>query len=169
MKILSILRHGKSSWDFPDLSDFERPLLTKGVKRTLRVCNALTDAKIIPDRVISSKAKRALETANIVIEKLNVPLHHLLLNDQFYPGSTNHYLDEIFKTNNNIKHLMIVGHNPGLTDLASTLLNKSSIDWIPSSGLVHIEFNCDNWEDIDLKNAKMLNYFIPKELKKTNI
>lgn len=165
MKTLSILRHAKSSWEYPDLSDFERPLLNKGVKRTLLICKVLAENNSIPELIITSSAKRAKETAKIVLDKLNVPLHNLKKNKEFYPGYAKTFLKEISDVDKNISHLMIVGHNPGLTDLAYQLVKDENIDWIPTSGLVQITFDCEEWSEIDFSNAKLLNYLIPKQLK----
>lgn len=168
MKTLSILRHAKSSWEFTELDDYERPLLNKGVKRTLRICKVLVDAKYFPDLILSSPAKRAAETASVVIEKLSVPLAQLQLSEQLYPGNEESILKEISQVKENIKHLMVVGHNPGLTDLAFSLTKNDKFDWIPTSGLVQIEFKCSKWSDIDFSNAKLKNYYVPKLLKETD-
>lgn len=167
MITLSVLRHAKSSWDYPDLADIDRPILNKGVRRTLRICNALNERKSIPDRIISSPAKRALETANIIIEKLSLPLQVPEINEHFYPGYARSIIDELIKVNSNTKHLMIVGHNPGLTELVYSFVKEDYIDWIPTSGLVQIQFHCQNWADIDHSNANLLRYLTPKQLKPT--
>lgn len=165
MITLSILRHAKSSWDYPDLVDIDRPILNKGVRRTLRICDALNERKSLPDRIISSPAKRAIETADIIIEKLNLPLQAPEINEHFYPGYARNITNELIKVNSKTKHLMIVGHNPGLTELVYSFVKEDYIDWIPTSGLVQIHFNCNNWNDISHSNATLLRYLTPKQLK----
>ncbi len=165
MKTLSILRHAKSSWDYPELSDFDRPLLNKGVKRTLLVCNSLLLEKSIPDLIISSPAVRALETVSIVVDKLNLNTNNSTINKLFYPGYSKTFADVILKIENRVNHLMLVAHNPGLTDLANRFLNNDSIEWIPTSGLVQIVFSCETWKDINTENASLKRYLVPKELK----
>jgi len=165
MIILSVLRHAKSSWDYPDLADIDRPILNKGVKRTLLICNALNDRKSLPNKVISSPAKRAIETADIIIDKLNLPLQAPEINVHFYPGYPKHIINELNKLNGDISHLMIVGHNPGLTELVYSFVKEDYIDWIPTSGLVQIQFNCERWSEIDYSNASLLRYLTPKQLK----
>ncbi len=165
MKTLTILRHAKSSWEYPELSDFDRPLLNKGVKRTLLVCNALIIEKFIPDLIISSPAVRALETASIVIDRLNLNAKKPEINKLFYPGYSKTFVKVISKVEDNVNNLMIVAHNPGLTDLANLLLPTESIEWIPTSGLVQIEFDCDSWNRINQSNASLKKYLVPKKLK----
>lgn len=165
MKTLSVLRHAKSSWDYPELADIERPLLNKGVKRTLLICDALKEHNSTPDIIISSPAKRAMETANIIIDKLELSLSNLETNEDFYPGYAKNIVSELKDVSNSIDHLMIVGHNPGLTELVYSFIKEDYIDWIPTSGLVQIQFNCDKWSKINNKNAKLIRYLMPKQLK----
>jgi len=165
MKTLSVLRHAKSSWEYPDLTDFERPLLTKGVKRTLLICEALKKVELVPDLVVSSPAVRALETAEIIIDQFNLQKKQLIKNEHFYPGYVKKINSLVTKLDNKVKYAMIVGHNPAFTDLANTFLGNNFIDWIPTSGLITIQFDCKKWEDINAKNATLIHYLKPKELK----
>lgn len=165
MKTLSVLRHAKSSWEYPDLTDFERPILTKGVKRTLRICETLKQVELIPDLIISSPAVRAHETAEIIFDQFTLQKKQLIINDNFYPGFVKKIISTVNKLDNKVKHAMIVGHNPALTDMANHFLGYNIIDWIPTSGLVTIQFDCKKWEDISAKNATLIHYLKPKELK----
>lgn len=165
MKTLSILRHAKSSWEFPELNDFDRPLLNKGVKRTLLICEKLNQLEQKPDLIISSPAKRAHETAIIICEKLNIPLQNLISEETFYPGYEKSFRKKLASIDQNISHVMVVGHNPGLTDLAYSFLKDESIDWIPTSGFVNIEFDCKKWKSASEENARLIHYLIPKLLK----
>lgn len=165
MKTLSILRHAKSSWEYPELVDFDRPILTKGVKRTILVCNELRRNNSFPDSIILSPALRAKETAAIVVEQLGLNDIKNQTNKLLYPGYAKSMVEIISTTENSIEHVMIVGHNPGLTDLANHFLPNDSVDWIPTSGLVQIEFDSTSWKDITSNNAKWKRYLVPKELK----
>ena len=164
MKRLSILRHAKSSWDKPDLKDIDRPILPKGIKRTKRICKYLRDNSLIPDCIITSPALRALETANIVIEELNLSLIPQI-DEDFYPGRIEEIVDKVSELNSELKHVLLVGHNPCFTDLASELANNFEIDWLSTSGLVVIDYDIRGWEFIVGEKGNCLHYIKPKDLK----
>ena len=66
------MRHAKSSWEDNNLDDLQRPIISKGIKRTKRIAEFMNQNQIIPDEVWVSPAKRAMETANIVHEELKM-------------------------------------------------------------------------------------------------
>jgi len=162
MKKLSIVRHAKSNWEYPELSDCERPLLNKGIKRTLALCNYLTEHHIIPDKIVSSTAVRANETAVLIKDAMKWDLT-IEENKNFYPGFVADLLEEIKKTPENINHLMIVGHNPSLTDLANQLVGKQVTEWLPTSGMISIEFKMDAWNELANTAGKLVHEIYPKK------
>ncbi len=164
MKTLSILRHGKSSWDQPNLDDIDRPLLLKGVERTKKVCNYMKSKGIKPDFIITSPALRAFDTARIVIEELNLSLLPEI-NKRFYPGKSESVLDELSELDRDIKHVLIIGHNPVLNDLIHEKAEKIKLDWLPTSGLVTIEFKMNSWEYVLTAKGICKHLVIPKKLK----
>jgi len=165
MKLLSIMRHGKSSWDHLGIDDIDRPLLQKGKNRTQRICKYMLDKKLIPDCVMSSPALRAIETANIVIDELKLSLHSQLCK-KFYPGRVNGIIDEIAEVTKSFNHLLILGHNPALTELVNELTSDFEIDWLPTSGMVTMEFDINGWQYILGSKGRCVHYVVPKELKK---
>lgn len=164
MITLSILRHAKSSWDYPDLSDFDRPLRNKGIKRTQKVCTYLLERKIEPDLVLSSKAIRAMDTAKQVVENLNLEKSIIQGVEDFYPGSTSAFFNAMKQTDVEVNHLMVVGHNPSITDFANQLLVNKVIDWVPTSGLILLNNNADSWQDVQFKEWNLEDYIIPKQI-----
>lgn len=163
MKTLYIVRHAKSSWEFSELSDEERPLLEKGKKRTRKVVNYLLDKKIKPDVIISSHAVRALETAKIIAHAVGYPLEDIRISKQVYHASADRLYDQFFDLDNKLESLMIVGHNPGFTSFANHFLEKK-IEWLPTSGVVSISFDTPFWENIPMAKRKTNFVLIPKEL-----
>lgn len=163
MKTLSILRHAKSSWDEPGLRDIERPLLQKGIKRTQRVCKFMKKNGIVPDAIITSPAERAMQTTNIVVEELKLPVVPQV-SRKLYPGRMEEILDVISELDDELKHVLIVGHNPVFTNIVDEMAENLHVDWLPTSGLVTINFNIKGWEYIATATGNYLHYAKPKEL-----
>ena len=147
MKSIYIVRHAKSSWDDPDLSDEERPLLEKGIKKTFKVIEYLNDHQIKTDLIISSPAVRAWETAKLIAKGIRYPEDKITRMHEIYPLDNELLLSELRGLSDRIQSVMIVGHNPGVTQLASYLAGKE-LDWLPTSGIAAIDFSTDHWEKI---------------------
>lgn len=166
MKTLYLVRHAKSSWDAPGLADDQRPLLPKGVKKTRLVCDFILKEGGRTDLIISSQAVRAYETAKIMAACLDYPVKQILRDRRIYDGPYDRMLDLIYGTANNIESLMIVGHNPLITQLANLFLHPG-IDEMPTSAVVCIDFLTEKWEDIPVSRSEKKFYIYPRLLKKT--
>ena len=165
MKRLYLLRHGKSSKDDPRLVDEERPLTPKGVRKTLLVTDYLKKQGIRPGLILSSHAVRAYETASLVAAGLDYPKDQISVDRKIYDGYYDRILEIIYGTDNKIGSLMIVGHNPSITQLANLFLNPG-IDEMVTSAIVSISFDTDAWEKIPLCEATTEFLVCPKQLKK---
>ncbi len=161
------MRHGKSNWDNPKLDDIDRPLLPKGIKRTVRVCKYMKKQKIFPDYIICSHAVRAVKTAEIIITELNLSMLPQI-HKELYNGDIDNINDIVSDIENNINHLLIVGHNPVLTDYINAKTENLNLEWLPTSGLVTINFNFKKWAYISTNEGKYSEFVTPKLLKHTN-
>lgn len=163
MKTIYIVRHAKSSWDKIDLPDEKRPILEKGKKRTEKVIAYLKENHIKVDYIISSHATRAYETAKILAQGLKYPLENIKINQELYHADGESIRDQICELPDRFDSVMIVGHNPSLTDLVNLFL-KSPIDNLPTSGVASFSFDTDSWEKVrDSVPGKNFILF-PKEL-----
>jgi len=147
MKTLYIVRHAKSSWDHPGLSDHERPLLQKGEKRTNLITDYLLEKKVNVDLILSSHAVRAYETAKIIANGLDYPEDNIQISESIYHGDIDTLLSHLFETPDIVASVMMFGHNPTFTYFANYFL-KDKLDWLPTSGVVCVEFKTDKWENI---------------------
>jgi phosphohistidine phosphatase len=164
MKTLYLVRHAKSSWDDISIQDYERPLLNKGINRTLRVARFLISKKIIPDLIVSSHAVRAFETASLLAEKLGYPKHEILIDDQLYFSGPEAIHSVVFGLPDDKKDVMLVGHNPDMTKLANEFLHDK-IDYLPTTGVVSVSFETEKWEEV-LLVSRVINFVIsPKSVK----
>jgi len=157
MKTLYIVRHAKSSWDYPELSDHERPLLEKGKKRTKLVAGYLLKNNIRIDRIITSHAVRAFETAKIIAAEINYPEDEIRISEDIYFGDADSLFEQLYSLQDTVQSIMMVGHNPTFTYFANYFLKKE-IEWLPTSGIVCIKFRTDKWKK--LHNAKKTVKFV---------
>ena len=163
MKTLYLVRHAKSSWKYPDLDDFERPLNHRGKKDAPIMGHWLRSKKIIPDLIISSPALRASMTARIISETLSYPTERIKYKDQIYESSLASFFKIIGKTEESVKSLMLVGHNPGITSLANTL-SDIYVDNIPTCGIYALNLKIAKWADIADKCGVLKFFKFPKNI-----
>jgi phosphohistidine phosphatase len=163
MKTVYIVRHAKSSWNHPDLSDEERPLLEKGKKRTKKVIDSLLEKNISVDYIISSPAVRAYETAKILAHALKYPLENIRQDPHVYFADGDSLFSQFYDIPDTFESLMIVGHNPALTDFVNHFM-KPRIDNLPTSGLVCINFDTDHWDKVPSLKGKVSFSLFPKAL-----
>ena len=168
MKTLYIVRHAKSSWDFSAIPDYDRPLLETGIIRTNKIIKYLKNQDTNPDLIVSSHALRAKETARMIANGLSYPPGNIRIMEEIYHGDIDDVLNLITTLTGDKEKVMIVGHNPTLTSLSNIFLSEP-IDWLPTSGVVCIEFITDKWENImqaEKKTRFVITNKLIKELKK---
>ena len=162
MKTLFIIRHAKSSWDHPGLPDYERPLLESGKTRTKKIIDYLIDQHVKTDLIMSSHATRAKETALMIAEGLKYPIDKIRIAEEIYNGNVDDAIYLLFGLSNETETVMIVGHNPTFTSLANLFLHEP-IDWLPTSGVVCIEFKTEKWGNI-IQAKKRTKFVISPKL-----
>jgi phosphohistidine phosphatase len=165
MKKLYVIRHAKSSWAEPDMADFERPLNERGKTDAPMMGKRLKKAKIHPDLIISSPAKRALKTAKIIAKELDFPKEQIVTDGAIYPGGVSGLLDVIHSLHDSFQTVILVGHNPGLTDLANYLTDVQ-IDNIPTCGVFCVDFEIQSWKKVGEGNGICVLFDYPKNEEK---
>ncbi len=162
-KSLFIIRHAKSSWDQPELPDEERPLMEKGIQKTYKLIEYLNENHVKVDLILSSPAVRAWETARLIARGMRYPVEKIVEVPEIYHMDTEQILGKLTGVSDDVNAVMIVGHNPGVTQLANFLLGKE-LDWLPTSGIVGIDFSTARWQVI-MDSKRSLRFMIyPKML-----
>ncbi len=156
MKQLILVRHAKSDWGDPSLSDFDRPLNERGKQDAPVMAHRLLDNKVKIDAFISSPAKRAKKTARIFAKAYKVKKDDMIFRDELYGAAENVFWDVITKADNKFDSVAVFSHNPGITDFAN-LLTSTKIDNIPTCGIFAIKADCDKWKNF--KEAKKEFWF----------
>jgi phosphohistidine phosphatase len=165
MKTLTILRHAKSSWKDPGQPDHERPLSRRGEENAPMMGGRLTGAGIRPSLIMSSSAKRAWRTARLVARAISYPIEFLHREDRLYLADLDRLLDVMAEQDAGFNSIVIVGHNPGLTEFANHLLPDLTAN-IPTCGIVSVAIETDDWNLRQGKPAELLLYDYPKRLRR---
>lgn len=147
MKTLYLVRHGKSSWNHKDLTDEQRPLLVKGENNTKSLSDNIHKKNIKLDLIISSHAVRAYETAKIIAASLKYPEKEIKTDRQVYFADGEGLFNPLYDLPNEINSVMLVGHNPAITNFANQFI-EDKIDSMPTSAAICISLKIDNWHDI---------------------
>ena len=147
MKELIILRHAKSNRSY-SVEDIYRPLSFEGIERIKKVSNKKHDFFEKADVIISSPANRALHTAMIMMQELNLPQEKLTIDKNLYTFSVISVIDYIYALNDQWDKVVIVGHNPAFTGVINHF-SDLAIDHLRTAGLAKISFNKNQWTDIN--------------------
>lgn len=161
LKVLHVARHAKSSWDNDGIADIDRTLKSRGIKNAYEISRKLKLNNLIPERIISSPANRALHTAIIFARVFEFPLAKLEINDSLYESRTEDIVDIIRELDDRCNSVMIFAHNPDVTDLVNKFI-KIPVDNIPTSGVVTLTFSAHEWSGIDRKNLENQELNFPK-------
>jgi phosphohistidine phosphatase len=162
MKTLYLVRHAKSSWKYPNLDDFERPLNKRGRKNASFMGSILKKLKVAPDLVISSPANRAATTARIIADTIDYPLEKIHYNETIYGSSEYELIQVIQQLDDAVTEAMLVSHNPALTDLANTIAD-TAISNIPTCGVFSVNLNISSWAKIGEQRGKLKFFEFPKK------
>ncbi len=162
MKILYLLRHAKSSWDNPELKDFERPLSARGLRDAPAMGERFVARGEQLQCIVSSPAVRAKTTAQLFAKAIEFPADEIASNPELYFAGTGMFLKAAGLMDENCSHAMLVGHNPAITEFAN-LMADAGIDNIPTCGLVKLSLPVANWADIEPGNATLADFDYPKK------
>ncbi len=162
MKILSLVRHAKSSWSDSSATDFDRPLNGRGERDAPVMGGRLAEKDPPPDLLVASPAHRAATTAQIIAEELEYSDSEIRWEPAIYEAGLNDLMEIINGLNDDLTHVMLIGHNPGFTDLANHLAN-AHIDNVPTCGAVRIEFDVESWAQVDRLDGELVDFDYPKK------
>ncbi len=161
MKRLIIIRHAKSDWGDPSLDDFDRPLNKRGLRDAPEMGKRLTHAGVQPDAFVASPALRAITTGKTIASEIGFSPEKILTVRDIYEAG----LHELFKVLRSFKPdwecVIMVGHNPGFSDLANVLANES-IGHLPTCGVAYLDINVEDWAQIAPGTGALVEFDYPK-------
>ncbi len=162
MKQLTLIRHAKSSWDYPLLGDFERPLNGRGRRDAPVMAQGLAAALKPPLRLVSSPALRALSTAQLFADALAIAHADIRIEPLIYeatPGTLLHLVNGLDDAD---PHVLMFGHNPGFTELAQLLADVPFAE-LPTCAAATLTFERALWREITPGSGRLLSYHFSKD------
>jgi phosphohistidine phosphatase len=170
MRRLLLLRHAKSSWSEPGASDHERPLNRRGQEAAPRIGAYLARHRLIPDRILCSTARRARETWELVAAEAPAA-PRATFTEKLYDASQRALVDVFRGADPDAAWLLVVGHNPGLQEVATALIASGDLEdrerlreKLPTGGLVVIDFAIADWSKLHPRSGRLERFVVPRML-----
>ncbi len=154
MKRLTLMRHANAQWKDPGISDFDRPLNRRGFREAEAMARRLIELKLIPTILLASSARRAQQTAHIVARQLGLTARSMRTEESLYLAPAQDIRRLIQATGPRIPHLMIVGHNPGISEVAHLLAPIIHIENMATGALCSLTFDVRDWADVEAANSR---------------
>lgn len=162
MKTLLLLRHAKSSWDDPNVSDHDRPLNARGLRDAPKIGILIKQQGLTPDLIIASTAARAQVTAR------QVAMHcdyrgAIDTSSSLYQAAPDDYIQYLRALPDEYAALLVVGHNPGLEDLLELI--TGSYQPMPTAALAYVSLELAGWRDLVASTrGQLIRLWRPKDL-----
>ena len=152
-KRLTLIRHANAEQD-SDVRDFERPLSRKGQNEALEMARRFQERGLVPDLILASAATRTRETAETFAKLLGVTSRLLQADDALYLAEGDYILSAIKAVGPRVNHLMVIGHNPGISAAAISLAPETVTSDLPTCGTLTMTLSCATWNLIDRRCVK---------------
>jgi phosphohistidine phosphatase len=162
MRRLTLVRHAKSSWDYAELSDFERPLNARGRRDAETMAARMATTLERPLRLVSSPALRAITTAHQFAAALALPHTAIRLDPRIYEATRGTLLALLRDCEDADSHVLLFGHNPGFSELAR-MLAPCSFEDMPTCAVATLGFDASHWRDVRPGAGVLLRYEFPKK------
>ncbi len=178
MRRLMLLRHAKTENDAPSGRDEDRRLDNRGRRDSAEIGNWIARNPPFPSLVLVSHAMRALQTWEIaweaMKEQVSEPVVEIM--PALYGADVSQLLETIHGASEADPHrLMLVGHNPGMHELAVALAGQGEAaargalaDNLPTAGLAIFDFDVDDWSEVALRRGRLMLFVSPKQIKQTS-
>ena len=166
MPALYLLRHAKSSWDDPSLTDRERPLAQRGRRDAKRMREHLRSVRCEPELVLCSSAVRTRETLELLRPAIDTS--SVEIEDELYAASSDELLERTRRVPDTVASVMLIGHNPGLQELALALASAGDelerlAAKFPTAALATLAV-ATSWSRLTPADTTLTAYVVPKQL-----
>jgi phosphohistidine phosphatase len=160
MLLLTLVRHAKAEPAHSDQEDWDRSLEASGQRDAHTMGQRLKSRGRKPASILASPAVRALTT---VAKELGVPASKLRQDERLYLATAKDLLKIIQELGRDATHLMVVGHNPGMTEFADALSAERSLDNLPTCATYSLEFDIENWSELEWASGMNAEFDYPKK------
>lgn len=145
---LTIVRHAHAEAQGREIEDFERRLDKRGRREAHAIAARARELGFVPDHLISSPADRAIETARELAKALDFPLHRIRHDDRAYLAEREQLVAILRAAPPAAEHVLLVGHNPGLSRLAAWVADDTTFGELPTAALVSLRGELERWHDL---------------------
>ncbi len=170
MKTILLLRHAKSSWDDSSVDDHDRPLNQRGERAASLVAQFLGHERLLPEVILCSSARRTRETL-VRVQSVLGDMAPVLIERALYLAPEAVLLEHLRKLGDDASCALVIGHNPGLEDLAAALIEAKGTAMeeklaakFPTAGLAVIRVPIGRWRDLKRHSGSLELFVIPKDL-----
>jgi phosphohistidine phosphatase len=163
MRRLTLVRHAKTEPATSGQEDWDRALEPRGQQDAPEMARRLKGLLGKPDRVVTSPAVRAITTANVMARVLGIAAAKVIQDERLYLASPKVMLDVVRESAGDAIHLMIVGHNPGITEFGDKLSAERSLDNMPTCAVYSLEFDLDDWSNLEWASGTNAEFDYPKK------
>lgn len=164
LRNICFIRHAKSSWDHPHLSDIERPLNHRGLTDAPFMAKKMRELHIVPDLIVTSPANRAQTTARFFADEFNLPDSAFLLNERLYGAGARDIIEIVHELPDEAFSVFIFGHNPTMTMLTNMFAGVE-IDNVPTCGISQAKTMVDSWSKFSPDTSAFVSFYYPKQYK----
>jgi phosphohistidine phosphatase len=161
MKRLTLMRHGDARWKDAGLSDLERPLNRRGSAAAETMARRLLELELVPDLMLVSPARRTQQTGEIVARELSIPARRVVREERLYLAAVGDLLQVVRETGPRISHLLLIAHNPGISELAGLLVPKGTQPGLASAAVCSIAFDAADWNALAPERVTQVQHESP--------
>jgi phosphohistidine phosphatase len=165
MRRLTLIRHANADWKNPSVPDFDRPLNKRGLTEAEAIGKQLLEQQLVPDLVLTSPARRTQQTTEVIVRKLALAARRVKSHEVLYLGTIDDILALVRATGPKVQHLAIVGHNPGISEVAKHFAPESTpIVELTTGAACSLTFTARSWLNIAPPAAHAVQFQPPSKL-----
>jgi len=163
LRNICFIRHAKSSWEYPEVPDIERPLNKRGHRDAAFMSRKLVQLEIRPDIIVTSPAIRAKTTAKYFAEAFDIGKKHFIVDDSIYGADPEDLVASIQQVPSQYQSIFLFGHNPTMTYLANMFPGVNSIDNVPTCGIIQVKSMVREWKTWSPDVSAFTGFYYPKQ------
>jgi phosphohistidine phosphatase len=152
MKRLTLVRHAQADTELPDRSDWDRPLTKRGLLDAAEMSKRLRSQRLKPELILCSPALRTRQTAEAFSKCFGLNSDVIVFEGELYLADCKHLLKHV-RAATEVQHLMVIAHNPGITEFAQWLSQDYEVDGMTTCAVFTAEFNIKQWRELTTESG----------------
>lgn len=161
---LTLVRHAKTESAQPGQEDWDRVLEQRGQRDAPEMARRLKERRLKPDLILASPAVRAITTATVMARVLGIQGVKILQDERLYLASARTLLEVIHELGGTARHLMVVGHNPGISEFGDDISGERKLDTMPTCAVYTLQFDIADWRELIWASGVNAEFDYPKNV-----